>query len=478
VRSGRGLRNEYSAFFAVAYPALVAQMLAITGDARVARAAADSTLAKAWRCWPSVRKAAEPLVEARWMAVVAAAEHKAQAGPVAIGRITGESAVLVTALQLLPLVQRRALVLHYMAGVPVTDLAALSGSSAEHIETVLDEGFTTLADTLDWDHNQPPQTNPDGVPEVDRANHDEEVDLRFDWTAAALADAAARLPQQITAPSPAAMLRRATVARWSAQAIPVGVGVASVVVAAVILAARPGTPPEPGMPTIYAQNDNAIGAPAQPTEPAQRSPAGATPLPRIAPVGLRSVALTSLLDPSVHEGASISSGSGSRRPAARIVSGSSGSSASGSSSPAASAATGSANVGSSGAGTTTPASSSSASTTATSSPPVVATTTPPVTTTPPITTTDPTTTTTTPPVTTDPPTTTTPPPVATTPPTTTPPTTTPTTVETTTTEVTTTTTTASSDETTSADETTSVEKTTEHSDADTTDDTKKAKADD
>ncbi|MDT7576977.1 MAG: hypothetical protein QOH17_3310 [Pseudonocardiales bacterium] len=464
MRSGRGLRNEYSAFFAVAYPALVAQMLAITGDARVARAAADSTLAKAWRCWASVRKAADPLVEARWMAVVAAADRKAQARPVAVGGITGESAVLVTALQLLPPVQRRALVLHYMAGVPVTDLAALSGSSAEHIETVLDEGFTTLADTLDWDHAHPPQSNPDGVPTADPANHDDEVDLRFDWTAAALADAAARLPQQITAPSPASTLRRAAVARWSAQVIPVGVGVASVVVAAVILAAQPGTPSEPGMPTIYAQNGNAIGPPAPPTEPAPPSAAGARPVPRIAPVGLRSVALTSLLDPSVHTASSLSASSGSRRPAARVVSSSSGSSSSGSRS----AVAGSEPVGSSSSATTSPTAGSSTSTTATSSPPVV------VTTTPPITTTDPTTTTTTPPpVTTDPPTTTTPPPV-----TTTPTTTTPTTVETTTTEVTTTTTTASSEETTSADETTSAEKTTtEHSDADTTDGTK-AKADD
>ena len=38
--------------------------------------------------------------------------------------------------------------LHYMGGVSVRHLSALSGSSAEHIELLLDDGFTALAGSL------------------------------------------------------------------------------------------------------------------------------------------------------------------------------------------------------------------------------------------------------------------------------------------------------------------------------------------
>jgi RNA polymerase sigma-70 factor (ECF subfamily) len=173
VRSGRGLRDEFSAFYASAYPELVAQLLAITGDAGLARAATATTLAKAWRSWPTLRQAADPLVRARWSAVMVAAEHQSTAKPRATkstravvddgGEVT-EDAVLLAALRLLPPVQRRALVLHYMGGVSVNHLAALSGSSAEHVELLLDDGFTALADSLDWADEPAADPDADGDP--------------------------------------------------------------------------------------------------------------------------------------------------------------------------------------------------------------------------------------------------------------------------------------------------------------------------
>ncbi len=332
MRSGRGLRDEFRTFYAGAYPELVAQVLAITGDARIAKSATDTTLAKAWRSWPTLRETADPLVRARWMAVGAAAEHEAKAcGPaetaVEIICEDGEAAVVVTALQVLPPVQRRALVLHYMGGLTVRDMAALSGSSAEHVELLLDDGFATLAATIDWAHDNVPEEAPH-EPLADRAegtslvrselgpaDRPDEVDRRFDWTAGALADTAARIPYAIAAPSPAAMLRRAALVRWSTRAVPVAAAAACVAVA-VIIAAQPGATSGLGRPTIYTQNDQAAGTHAQSSEPDLLAPAGTAASPRVAPVlGLRSVALTSMLDPLLGQGAAEGSGgSGPSRP--------------------------------------------------------------------------------------------------------------------------------------------------------------------
>ena len=47
-----------------------------------------------------------------------------------------------------------------MGGVSVRHLAALSGSSAEHIELLLDDGFTALAGSLEWSAPDDPDAEP------------------------------------------------------------------------------------------------------------------------------------------------------------------------------------------------------------------------------------------------------------------------------------------------------------------------------
>ena len=289
MRGARGLRDEFTAFHALAYPQLAAQTVAITGDAEVTRAAAAATLARVWRSWSSLRNTADVLVRVRWTAVLIAAEResttpvRSQQASDAVEELTGAAvvadAVVVAALQRLPRVQRRALVLHYMGGVSVRHLSALSGSSAEHIELLLDDGFRALAGSLEW--SEP---------------HDlDGTDLSFDWLAEALADTAARLPEQIPAPPPTVLLRNAAVVRWSVRAIPVaGVAACAALMAAVV---QP-EPPEAQVSAIYAQHGGAADASA----PAYAAPSDLTPGPatdagpRPNPaVRLRSIALTSLL---------------------------------------------------------------------------------------------------------------------------------------------------------------------------------------
>ena len=222
MRSARGSRGEFSAFYATAYPELLAQSVAITGDAVLAEAVTKDALMRAWSAWPALSGTADPLPPVRWRAVQIAAERaKGTKGDPKSADIAApdaeadESAILVTALQRIPFGQRWPLVLHYMADVAVTDLARLSGRSAERIEVLLDDGFIALAAALSWDDDA--TIDPDEVEE-----------RRLDWTADALADAAAALPADITSPSPAAMLRRMALSRWSRRVAPVAAVAASV----------------------------------------------------------------------------------------------------------------------------------------------------------------------------------------------------------------------------------------------------------
>ena len=294
MRGARGLRDEFSTFHASAYPQLAAQTLVITGNAGITRAAAAATLARVWRSWPSLRGTADVLVRARWTAVLVAAEResttpvRAQQVGDAVQEITGAAVaadtVVVAALQRLPRVQRRALVLHYMGGVSVRHLSELSGSSAEHIELLLDDGFTALADSLVWSAADDEHDDVDGP------------DMSFDWVSEALADTAARLPAQIPAPAPTVLLRNAAVVRWSVRAIPVaGAAACAAVIAAVALP----EPAEVHLPAVYAQHGGGAegSAPASATRsdpaPEPAADGGAGPAPT---VRLRSIALTSLLD--------------------------------------------------------------------------------------------------------------------------------------------------------------------------------------
>lgn len=298
VRGCRDLRDEFSTFHSLAYPQLAAQTLAITGDAEITRTATDTTLARVWRSWPSVRRTGDLLVRARWTAVLVAAERESTAPSrandagdtiqAALGQLTGETqvtadTVVLAALQRLPRVQRRALVLHYMGGVSVRQLAALSGSSAEHVELLLDDGFTALADSLEW-------SAPDDADAAVPVGADG-PDLSFDWVSDALADTAGRLPEQIPAPLPTRLLRNATAVRWSIRAVPVAAGAAF---AAVIAAVAQPSPPELHMQAAHAAyGSHTAGGPLVALGPDAADDVGPHADP---PIRMRSIALTALLD--------------------------------------------------------------------------------------------------------------------------------------------------------------------------------------
>ena len=179
VRGGRGLRDEFSAFHASAYPQLVAQT---AGDHRRRRVSPGPPPRRRWRgCGARGRPCGRR--PTCWCAPAGprfiAAERESTApsdGRRRPRRRRDRPGRRSTTAEPTPRtpsswrrcsgcrrVQRRALVLHYMGGVSVVDMAALSGSSAEHIELLLDDGFTALAESLVWADEPAADPDADGA---------------------------------------------------------------------------------------------------------------------------------------------------------------------------------------------------------------------------------------------------------------------------------------------------------------------------
>lgn len=234
-------RSEFLTFYKGSYTTVVAELFALTGDLETARAVGAASFSRAWQAWPSIRALPEPVMWVRADAVnkafaPARATRLLQHGlpPARPVTLDPEDQVVVAALQRLPKEQRRALVLHYMAGLPVSTVAELARCSDDQVERILDDGFDALVDLLDW----PAVTAALGGPD-DRGDPDEE----YEWTVDVLQDSAHRLPRSITPSSPAVVFRRAAVARWAKRGAPVSAAAAACVgiVASLAVTSEPPT---------------------------------------------------------------------------------------------------------------------------------------------------------------------------------------------------------------------------------------------
>lgn len=145
-------RTEFNRYYLTAYPRLVAEQHALLGDGARARAAVQRAMTSAWRQWETVRELPDPM---RWMRRTASLLATERRRP---GSSAGELSRLASArdarpavlnvLAELPAVQRRALVLHHMAGLSVPQVADEEGTGSATIETRLAHGQFTLARKL------------------------------------------------------------------------------------------------------------------------------------------------------------------------------------------------------------------------------------------------------------------------------------------------------------------------------------------
>lgn len=150
---------EFDRFYQAAYPRLFAQLHAILGDCAQAHAAAQEAFTRAWRRWSTVRALPDPT---GWVRRVAMHVRNPRWQRAPAGRSGGEPEHVTTmnhppnlavfdALSQLPAVQRRALVLHHMAGLSPEQIADEESTSESTIHARLAHGRLALAHRLHGD---------------------------------------------------------------------------------------------------------------------------------------------------------------------------------------------------------------------------------------------------------------------------------------------------------------------------------------
>lgn len=150
---------DFDAFYARCAPGLVRQLAAQTGDLGDAQDCVQEAFSRAWQRWSKVsaydapeawvRQVAWRLAVSRWRrarsARAAAQRHGAAPD---VPDLEPDRVALVSALRTLPEAQRRAIVLHHVGGLSVTEVAEETGVPVGTVKARLSRGRAALADLL------------------------------------------------------------------------------------------------------------------------------------------------------------------------------------------------------------------------------------------------------------------------------------------------------------------------------------------
>ena len=158
----RDTEESYTSFYQATWGRTVACAYAITGDLGVAEEVAQDAYTKAWPRWTSlsryddpgawVRQVATRAAISRWRRTRTALRHLArQREPEPTAGPDENSVLLVRALRTLPEAQRRAILLHHLAGLPVAEVATAERCAEGTIKARLSRGRAALAAVLDED---------------------------------------------------------------------------------------------------------------------------------------------------------------------------------------------------------------------------------------------------------------------------------------------------------------------------------------
>jgi RNA polymerase sigma-70 factor (ECF subfamily) len=158
---------DFAAFYDATWSRTVACAYAVLGDLGAAEEAAQEAYTKAWPRWSKLSSYDDP---GAWVRQVATREaisgwrrrrtvrnFLARSTPPEVSPPPDENSVaLVTALRQLPEPQRRALVLHHLAGLTVAEIAAAEHCPEGTVKARLSRGRTALAPLLGGSPNGEP----------------------------------------------------------------------------------------------------------------------------------------------------------------------------------------------------------------------------------------------------------------------------------------------------------------------------------
>ncbi|MYQ98835.1 RNA polymerase sigma24 factor [Streptomyces sp. S816] len=152
--------DEFDLFYTAAYPRLVGQLYALTGDQAEAQDVVQEAFIRAWARRSSVlngdrdpeawlRTVAHRLAMSRWRR----ARHwwqlvRGEHAPRPVSEPGPDHVALVAALRRLPEAQRTAVVLHHLCDLSVEQIAAETGAAPGTIKARLSRGRTALATHL------------------------------------------------------------------------------------------------------------------------------------------------------------------------------------------------------------------------------------------------------------------------------------------------------------------------------------------
>jgi RNA polymerase sigma-70 factor (ECF subfamily) len=151
--------DEFAAFYDATWSRTVACAYAVTGELGAAEETAQEAYTRAWPRWSKlstyddpgawVRQVATRQAISRWRRVRTARGFLARSRPPEPSPPPDENSVaLVAALRRLPEAQRRALVLHHLAGFSVADIAAAEKCPEGTVKARLSRGRAALVPLL------------------------------------------------------------------------------------------------------------------------------------------------------------------------------------------------------------------------------------------------------------------------------------------------------------------------------------------
>jgi RNA polymerase sigma-70 factor (sigma-E family) len=149
--------DDFVAFFGAARASLMGQAVLLTGDVEDARDLVQEALLSAWKNWSTVRSYDDPQQWARRVLHNLAVSRWRRARVRSLARLGAPTQVagpdashldVLKALRLLPMDQRRALVLHDVVGLNVTEVATEIGVPEGTVRSWLSRGRNALAKKL------------------------------------------------------------------------------------------------------------------------------------------------------------------------------------------------------------------------------------------------------------------------------------------------------------------------------------------
>ncbi|MBS43308.1 MAG: SigE family RNA polymerase sigma factor [Nocardioides sp.] len=152
--------QEFDAFYTGSYRRVTGQVYAMIGDLDEAQECVQEAFARAWQHRRTLRRTEHPeawvrttayrLAVSRWRKVVRSRRDpdRAVSARLESPDLSPDHVALVQALRQLPEAQRRAIVLHHLADLPVADVAAEVGAPEGTVKARLSRGRTALAALL------------------------------------------------------------------------------------------------------------------------------------------------------------------------------------------------------------------------------------------------------------------------------------------------------------------------------------------